>query len=55
MLLILLLQHVCREGRVEFKREVSRILDAIKECLRKSAAALTAALGVIRDVLFYRV
>jgi hypothetical protein len=27
---------VCRSGRPEFKREVTRILDVIKECLRKS-------------------
>jgi hypothetical protein len=27
-----IIKHVCREGRVEFKREVSRILESIKEC-----------------------
>jgi hypothetical protein len=29
------IQHICRIGRPEFKREMGRNVDTIKECLRK--------------------
>lgn len=29
------IQHVCRTGRAEFKREMARKVDPIKDCLRK--------------------
>ena len=30
-----IIKHVCRTGRPEFKREMQRKVDPIKECLRK--------------------
>jgi hypothetical protein len=32
------IKHVCREGRVDFKRETQKHVPIIKECLRKSCS-----------------
>lgn len=31
------IKHVCRDGRVDFKREMQKHIPTIKECLRTSA------------------
>jgi hypothetical protein len=33
-------EHVCRTGRPEFKRDMAKSVDAIKECLRKFVSFL---------------
>jgi hypothetical protein len=30
------IRHICRHGRVEFKRDMARHVEPIKECLRES-------------------
>jgi hypothetical protein len=31
----LYVQHVCRSGRADFKKDMARNLDSLKECLRE--------------------
>lgn len=39
------IQHVCRTGRAEFKMEMTRKVDPLKECLRKLPPLIPHALA----------
>lgn len=40
------IKHVCRDGRVDFKREMQKHIPTIKECLRTFALTDTIAVHV---------
>lgn len=37
---LMIIKHICRTGRAEFKKEIGRNVDPIKECLRKNDVQL---------------
>ena len=34
-IIYIIFQHICRNGRIDFKRQIAKTMDPIKDCLRK--------------------